>query len=807
MKPVLSSFVLLLFCTILSAQQKKSIEALNISKPLQIDGLLIEEAYQHVQPAKDFLELQPHNGKPAPHPSEVYFFYDQYAIYIGAILYDNQPDSIFNYLTSRDNKDMADYFGVYFDPYNEGQLAYGFFITAAGVQSDIKAIKTNTDEEDDNWDAVWQSKTRITENGWTIEMRIPYSNLRFPDKDLHTWGLNIYRNIRRNNSISTWNFVDRKTSGFIHQQGEITGLKNIHPPLRLSFSPYISVYAETTGDNSGVKYLYRGGMDIKYGLSKSFTLDMMLIPDFGQIQSDDQQLNLSAYELYYDEQRQFFNEGTELFQRADIFYSRRIGAAPIFSDEAEENLDENEIVDFNPSSTRLANATKLSGRTKKGWGFGFLNAMSLPSYAEIKDTLSGKTREFEVQPFTNYNVVVIDKSMKNNSYFSLINTHMQMSNNPYKANVTAVDFQFRDNKKRFALSGNGGYSYKDEEDNNTKTGTFADIELEKNNGSLTYGIEQVYYSENYNPNDMGYLQTNNRLSSEAYIEYNILEPFWICREWYAGANWEYERIVNPNDKIGSESYIWTFFRFTNNSTLSINTGIESDQNDYDEARISGRYYHQPYHVFYNISYDSDFRKKISFGAYAGGYNHPETEEYGKWMGFDLDTRIGQKFKFEYDLDINIDYNDYGYADSSDDSTPVIYFGKRNVTEIENEIEMDYILTNKLALTFDARHYWSGVEYKSFYLLEKNGSLTYEDSYNKNQDTNYNVFNIDMMLTWHFAPGSEMNLAWKNIIFEESDQINKSLSNNIKNIFNAQATNTYSLKILYYIDYQTMKRLF
>jgi hypothetical protein len=245
----MKTFAVILLCIFTSqivlSQEKKKVEAIKIDTPLTIDGYLDEYAYKLAQPAKDFVQLQPYNGKPSFQPSEAYFFYDQSAVYVGAMLYDNAPDSIFNLISSRDQIGMSDYFGVYFDPYNEGQLAYGFFITPAGVQSDIKAVKREWDNEDGNWDAVWQSKTRVTNKGWIVEMRIPYSALRFPDKEIQLWGLNMFRNIRRYSSNNSWNFVNREVSGFIHQQGELLGIKNIEPPVRLSLSPYVASYAES----------------------------------------------------------------------------------------------------------------------------------------------------------------------------------------------------------------------------------------------------------------------------------------------------------------------------------------------------------------------------------------------------------------------------------------------------------------------------------------------------------------------------------------------------------------------------------
>lgn len=782
-------------------QTQKNAQALKIDQPLTVDGYLNEKVYQKVKPATDFVQLQPYNGKPSFQPSEVYFFYDQSAIYLGAMLYDSSPDSIFNFISNRDNIGMSDYFGVYFDPYNKGQLAYGFFITPAGSQTDIKAIKKEYDYEDPHWNAVWESKTRISENGWIIEMRIPYSALRFPDKEEHVWGLNMFRNIRRYNSNNSWSFINREVSGFIHQQGELTGIKNIEPPVRLSVSPYVSGYIETKGDGSSPDVLYKGGMDLKYGINESFTLDMMLIPDFGQIQSDDKELNLSPFELYYDEKRQFFTEGIELFQRADIFYSRRIGDEPKFQNKTEDDLLEEEKVEYNPTSTRLVNATKISGRTTNGWGIGLLNAMTWPAYAELKDTLTGKTRSLKVQPFTNFNVAVVDKSLKNNSYVSLINTNMAMNNHPFSANVTATEFQLRDKNKIFAVTGNAGISTRT--DDEKETGGFGKIEFEKNSGKFNFGVSQKVYSKDYNPNDMGYLRQNNQLSSSLYCSYHIVEPFAIFREWHANAWYDYSRIVQPNDKYQSEIGVWNGATFKNNYGYNANAGIGFEQHNYYEARIFNWYYYEPYHYWLNGNIYTDRRKPLSFDANLGGFEHPTTNERGIWGGAGVRLRIGQRLNLDYDFYLQKEINDKGYVDNTENED-TIYFGKRNIKSIENELEMDFSVNSKLSIIFRARHYWSGVEYSDFFQLQRNGRLQPDPTYNENHDTNYNIFNIDMAVKWHFAPGAEMSLAWKNAVFENQDAVFTRYRDNIKQTFEANQVNSVSLKILYYIDYNMVK---
>jgi len=784
------------------AQVKKSVEALYIDNPLTIDAILDEPGYRQALPAKDFVQLQPYNGKPSFQPTEAYFFYDQKAIYVGAMLYDSAPDSIFNLFTERDQWGMFDYFGVYLDPYNEGQLAFGFFISPAGVQLDIKATKSDGDYEDGNWNAVWDSKTRITDKGWVVEMKIPYSALRFPDKEVHTWGLNMFRNIRRHNSNNSWNLVDRNVSGFIHQEGQLTGIKNIKPPIRLSVSPYAASYMELRTGEPKPDFTYKGGLDLKYGLSEAFTLDMMLIPDFGQIQSDDKELNLSPYELYYDERRQFFTEGTELFQRAEIFYSRRIGTTPKFSDKAESSLRENEVVDYNPAETQLLNATKVSGRTSRQWGLGMLNAITLPSRAVLKDTLTGEKREVTTQPLTNYNVAVIDKSLKNNSYISLISTNMLMANNPFIAHVTASEFEIRNKAKTYAISGLAGYTIRG--DTSREKGFYTELGIEKNSGKLRFGLSQSICSDELNPNDMGYLRRNNEMRTEFDIGYHIIEPFWIVRETHINFWWNYARIYNPSDKYGHEIAVDWYTLFKNNYEFEINTGIETNRHDYYEPRVTGRYYANPWFAFLNLFGATDARKPVGVYAYGGGYVKPAFEQYGYNCGGGLNIRIGRRVKTAYDFDLNFEFNEPGYVNKTDDED-IIYFARRDAKTMQNVLSFAYAVTNKAGLSFRMRHYWSGADAYNYSRLLNDGSLETDETYTENHDQNYNAFNIDMILRWVFAPGSELSLAWKNTIYDEHDAVITDYFKNFDNTINADQTNSISLKVLYYLDYNMLRR--
>ncbi|HSN49638.1 MAG TPA: DUF5916 domain-containing protein, partial [Bacteroidales bacterium] len=368
--------------TLFAQENKRTISAASITSDISIDGVLDETAWQSASVASDFVQRSPFNGKPATHKTEVKVLYDNTGIYVGAMMDDPSPDSILRQVSLRDGSNVnADYFIFVVNPFNDGLNAFCFMVYASDVQSDFRIISTNN-QDDITWDAVWQSKTRINKNGWVCEMKIPYSAIRFPKQAEQIWEVNFQRDIRRTRETTTWSRVDNKVQGYVNQSGLLTGIRNIKPPLRLSLMPYVSGYLEQVPGKPDWGFSYNYGTDLKYGINQSFTLDMTLIPDFGQVPSDDKVYNFSPFEIRYNEKRQFFTEGTEMFDKGGIFYSRRIGTEPI--NYGSIHTDSCEIISDNPVQTKLINATKISGRTNKGLGIGLFNAMSANTWATVK---------------------------------------------------------------------------------------------------------------------------------------------------------------------------------------------------------------------------------------------------------------------------------------------------------------------------------------------------------------------------------------------------------------------------------------
>ena len=324
-------FPLLLLCGSLFAQVR-SLQAVKITQAPKIDGNLDDLAWKDVVPVTDFIQNFPDWGKPANHHTEVKVVYDNSAIYVAAYLEDD-PSLVRKQLTARDAEQQtdADYFSIFFDTYNDHQNGFQFLVTSANVQTDAR-LGPNLGGDfgeygDKTWDAVWESKTDMKDNGWVVEMKIPYISLRFAKKDVQDWGMQLLRFVRRNNESDFWSPVDPNVNGFVNQFGTYRQLKDIQPPLRLSFSPYISTGYRNAPQTNGTyqsDWLGSGGMDVKYGINESFTLDATLIPDFGQVISDNTINNLTPYEVRFTENRPFFTEGTEIFNKAGLFYSRSV---------------------------------------------------------------------------------------------------------------------------------------------------------------------------------------------------------------------------------------------------------------------------------------------------------------------------------------------------------------------------------------------------------------------------------------------------------------------------------------------------
>lgn len=383
-------FLILLFPFLVYAQ---SIKALKTNQKIIFDGQLKEDLWQNTTFVSDFTCVRPNPGNKAQQNTSVAMAYNHEAIYFAVKCYDKM-DSVSQVFTSRDDlSPNADVFSIYLDTYNDNQNGFYFGVTSQGVQLDAKI---NPMDFNDQLNLVWNSQVYFSDSAWTIEIRIPFSAIRFPAKNIQEWGINFSRQISRNREQSSWSPVSPDFENYLVKSGSVEGIEGIDPPLRLALMPYLSSYVNKSPD-SNTSGSFNGGMDIKYGLNEAFTLDVTLVPDFGQVVFDNQVLNLSPFEIQFNENRQFFTEGTELFNKSGLFYSRRIGIQPPAA-VLNNLLNENERISSVPGSTRLYNATKLTGRTDQGLGIGVFNALTAPQFATAINQSTLEERQILASP-------------------------------------------------------------------------------------------------------------------------------------------------------------------------------------------------------------------------------------------------------------------------------------------------------------------------------------------------------------------------------------------------------------------------
>lgn len=634
-------------------------------------------------------------------------------------------------------------------------------------------------------------------------------------------GFNITRNRKKVGRHFMWNPVDPNVNGFINQSGEWTGIGKIEAPLRLSFSPYLSAYVNHYPDDNTITKntttSINGGMDVKYGISDAFTLDMTLIPDFGQVRSDNKVLNLSPFEVRYNENRPFFTEGTELFNKGDLFYSRRVGGTPIHSGDVYSSIASNEEVIENPQESKLINATKISGRTKKGFGVGFFNAITKRMYAKVEDDAK-HVRKVETNPLTNYNIVVLDQSLKNNSSISLINTNVLRSGGDRDANVSAALFNFNNKKNTYNLNGKLSTSYLTSTSGNETTGFSHNVGFRKT-GKWSFRINQELVDDKYDNNDLGILYNNN------YFDHN----FWTAYRWQKPTNW-YNRIqVNYNasysmlyKRIPGQKVDGRFQSFGTNVNANIQmknlwwmgifVGYVSEGNDFYEPRKTGYSFRTPTRRQINTWFESNYTKKyyFSFDYFVGLrslFNSPNHQ-----LSISQRYRFSDKFSISEDLRYNPATNDAGFYDPRDAQgnrivLDDIVFTRRDLKTIENVLSAKYSFNNKSGITFRARRYWSKVAQKELYDLNNDGTLTPSKHSNAVPliHKNYNIFNIDAVYTLQFAPGSFLNIVWKDESQTFNGDIQYQYFKNFDRTLSAPQNNNLSIKLIYFLDYLDFKK--
>lgn len=785
----------------------KRVNAVRSNEAIKLDGVPDDAAWKTAPLISGFIEMRPNFGKPEDPATrtEVYLLYDDHAIYFGGTLYE-QKENIATQLVGRDLVGANDFIGITFDTYQDRINGMGFYVTALNEQADLKYSIGMNNGEDYSWNAVYETETRINETNWTFEMRIPYSAIRFSKEKIQNWNIHIIRRRTKTGQQFSWSPIDPTKFGFMNQAGVWAGLRDIKPPIRLSISPYFSTYlTRNAATDKEWNTTVNGGMDLKYGLTDGFTMDMTLIPDFGQVQSDNQILNLSPFEVKFNENRQFFTEGIELFNKGDLFYSRRIGGVPLHYNRVSSMVQPGEQLLKNPAESKLINATKISGRTKKKLGIGFFNAITKAQHATIQDTNGGKY-DLQTDPLTNYNITVIDQGLKNNSRVTLINTNVWRSGSDYDANVTALDWDLYDNNIAWNAWGQVNHSRLTgyEAPGKTTKGYLYNLFVGYFKGRFNWEVHRFFADEKYEQRDLGYFTNNNYVSHGGYMSFKWVKPRGFYNNITTNLNWNYSQRYIPrryqsfrvNSNIRSQlKNLWN---------AGINFDIRPGSNDYYESRMEGRIVKMPSSWMKGFWINTNQAKKYTanFELY-----HRSSAKYNTSS---FEFRVGNNYRFNDKLSIGLNHStdfsnrSFGFAYITEVGDSVI-MSVRNRRTAENIFNVRYNFNNRMGLSFRLRHYWSKVDYYRFFNLEQDGNVTELAASSQNPDINVNLFNIDMNYTWQFAPGSFINLNWKTASELFDQYIQERYYNNLKKTIDSPQLTNFSVKVIYYLDYLDLKR--
>lgn len=798
--------IVTVFCVVkLSAQEKKSLQIIRTEEAPKIDGVLDEAIWTTAAQAVDFTQFRPAMGVKDTEANKtvVKMTYDDQAVYVAAYLYDD-PSLIATPLSSRDNFGQADFFGFIINPNNDAQNDTEFFVFASGTQAD--AIANPSIGEDFGWNAVWSSAVQINDDGWVVEMKIPYRCLRFDNNNLDTWGIQFHRRFRRDNSQYTWNPIDITKGNIGLYHGELKGLENLQPPVRLAFYPFVStVQQRIDGEHESN---FNAGLDVKFGLTENFTLDATLIPDFSQAGFDNVSLNLGPFEQTFSERRQFFTEGVDLFNKGNLFFSRRIGGGP----STQPNVAETEEVLEAPEIVKVLNAVKVSGRTKKGLGLGVFNSITESTKATLRDTLTGAVRKEEVEPFTNYNIIVADQQFNGNSSVGIINTNVFRTGSFRDANVTGLISNISNKRNTYNVRAEVKMSTIHEQIG-TENGYSSFFIIRKTHGNFRYSFDHSYADDTYDINDIGLQFRNNFNNFGVDASYRIFEPTETWNRYSLGTYINYTRLSSPSTFTGFGFGGWANGTTRKLNSMGVNLNLEpGKQYDYFEPRKEGSFFVTKNSVNTNSWFETNDNKRLFLSFYTGiqTFLDSERDYVNYWFGVNPRFRVNDKFSISYGFDREYYTGDRGYVTQENDD---VIIGDRKRIEIEQTFNASYNFNpyNTLALTL--RNYWGTVKYNStLFSLQEDGSVTETTGYTtqniaNNPDINFTTWNFDLSYSWQFAPGSFVTALYRNQLFNFDNAARDSYLASVDTLFKQPITHVVSIKVQYFLDYNQIPALF
>lgn len=833
---------------------------------IDIDGRLDEAYWQKAPVLSDFTQQNPDDGQPATEKTEVRILYSRDSLYVGVRAFDAESRKIKAIMARRDSDCPSDWIKIWIDSYHDRLTAYEFSINPSGVKRDVHW--SNDATEDVDWDVVWNVKVSQDSQGWTAEFMIPFSQIRFPERPSHIWGFQACREIARKKEISYWRPVPKGSPRFVSLFGDLSGIQGIPSPKRIHLIPHILgkgsfLAAERANPlRPGPSYLSGFGLDLKYGLSSNLTLDATFNPDFGQVEADPAEFNLTAHEIYFSEKRLFFIEGKDMLAfpleigrstQESLFYSRRIGRLP------QGSPSSGELIEM-PDSTTILGAFKLTGKTAQGWSVGIIEALTGKERADIMKEPGGKAKE-TVEPLTNYFVGRAKKEFRNGRsniglIFTSVNRKIEDESLDFLCRAAysgGVDFRHRWAKDTYEVTGFfiGSHIRGSEEailkvqeapPHYFQRSDAPHIEVDPTRTSLSgiascfawnkiggghwrWSIAGLARSPGFEVNDVGYMRFADWINQNTQVRYEEYKPGKIFREYKISFtlrnSWDF--LPKHTEQRASLQLNLTFLNYWN-TDLTLSRGFESRQIDYLRGGPSVL---TPGSWSLRESFKTDPRKELLLN-WSGNINFSDdgAKSYGMSSSLTLRTSDRLQLYLQPGFDSTCNFLQYVSTRKTPNRSDVI-LGRIDRKTVSLTFRTDYALTPELSLQLYCQPYISAGTYGDFKSVVQPLAKNYHDRWHvfmgqeivlkngeyhvlipgteqkefifKNPDFNFKQFRLNFVLRWEYQPGSLLFLVWSNGINERSPHGSLSLGQDLQNLFRTPSDNVFLIKISHWFN--------
>lgn len=788
----------------------------------KIDGYLDDAAWEQVSWENTFTQYQPSNGEEPSQQTAFKILYGKNNIYIAIRAYDTEPEKIVKRMSRRDGF-QGDWVEIAFDSYHDFTTAYSFTASVAGVKSD-ELYTGDGFHTDKTWDPIWFLKTSIDDKGWIAEIKIPLTQLRFSDEADQVWGLEVKRFIYREQERSLWQHIPNQQAGYVSRFGELHGLKNLKPKKQFDITPYlVASYEKFEADaedpfTDGTEKNARVGVDAKIGLTNNLTLDLTINPDFGQVEADPSEVNLSAFESYFAEKRLFFIEGRSIYSfplrigggdRDNLFYSRRIGRSP------RNYPDDYSYIDI-PRNTSILGAAKITGKTKSGLSIGILESVTDVEKARFSDSY-GNIENYVAEPLTNYFVgrlqqelnegntkiggmitstnrkietenlkilptaaytggVNFEHSWKNRKYTfatNLMGSHilgstdaiseLQLASARYYQRPDATHFQY--NPTLTSLSGHAGS---------------VSFQKSSNGGGWNYILWYSWQSPGFEINDLGYLRYADDMTQIAWAQYDTPKPFGIIRKISVEGS-QFSTFDYSGKFLGTGGDISYYTQFTNFWSFRLGAGHSSSSLEKTLLR-GGPLFRQPASSYLWGRLATDNRKNLYFSGTFSYHNGADNFRIRRNFSLNITYRPVDNVKIELQPSFNYNNNQLQYIDElSYQGNPAYILAEIKQKTFVTRLRVDYSITPDFSIQYYGQPFISTGNYSNYKYVTNPTASNYTDRFtivspnqdfgidfnNDNEidgyieepDFKYLQFQSNLVARWEYRPGSILFLVW------------------------------------------------